>query len=77
MNNYHNLSIIKRYFIDERPDDWWYKGIRSDERESYRWLALIDPVEVRYECSPTREEYWPISNGTKCINYNWCGLNYR
>ena len=42
MNNEHTFGIAKRYFIDERPDDWWTSGINSDERESYRWIYFDD-----------------------------------
>ena len=72
MNNEHNLGIAKRYFIDERPDDWWTSGINSDERESYRWLYFEDVIQVNFRCTPSRDEYWPYANGTKCINYSWC-----
>lgn len=44
MNNAHNFGIAKRYFIDERPDDWWESGISSSERESYRYLYFDDLI---------------------------------
>ena len=79
MENPHKLAVVKRYFVGLRDEDWYHaKGgiFATSDPEDYRWFTT-EPVTVTFNCDTGREEYYPFSNGTKCINYDWCGNNYR
>ena len=67
MNNIHTLALGKRYRV-------WTYGNNYENRN-----IETSTFSIEFTCNVTDENYPYVTaaNETKCVNYDWCGNNYR